>query len=64
MTMKPEDKEFIFEHIIERKGCYYMHPDSLHEHNSDPDFQRKIRRQGLKFRYVESIGHFKFYYVW
>lgn len=62
--MKPDDKAFIFEYIIERKGCYYMHPDSLKEHSADPAFQANIRQQGLKYRYVESMAHFKFYYIW
>lgn len=62
--MRPKDKEFIFEYVIERKGFYLMHADSYKEHQADPRFQIKMLKQGLKARYILSIRHYKFYYTW
>lgn len=58
-----QSKEFMFEHVIERQGYYYMHPDSLQQLQQQPFIKAILCRRHLQFEFVPGMNHYKFTYA-
>ena len=53
--------EFLFEHVIKKRGFFIMNRQSWEEYQQSPDFSRRFRRARLDAKYLDN-GNIKLVY--